>query len=60
MSARLQLNYKPPFVEVRVATARVVMVPAVVVAVDVCSLNHQLYNVPIAHYALNVAAAYRA
>jgi hypothetical protein len=56
----LQLNYKPPFVEVRVATARVVMVPAVVVAVDVCSLNHQLCNVPIAHYALNVAAAYRA
>jgi hypothetical protein len=60
MSARLQLNYKPPFVEVRVVTARVVMVPAVVVGVDVCSLNHQLCNVPIAHYALNVAAAYRA
>jgi hypothetical protein len=35
------------------------MVPAVEVVVDVCSWSHQLFNVPIAHYALSVAAAYR-
>jgi hypothetical protein len=35
------------------------MVPAVEVVVDVYSWSHQFSKVPIAHYALSVAAAYR-
>lgn len=59
MSVRSLPNSTPRFVVDRAAIAPVVMVPAVEVVVDVCSWSHQLFNVPIAHYALSVAAAYR-